>query len=152
MCKHFPSRSGERALATYSKEKLSTINGNGIISEPSNHSVDRAVERLKSILEAKGVALFAIVDHSGEAEKVGLKMPATKLLIFGSPKAGTPLMLAAPSAIELPLKILVSEDRGKVRISYNSAQYLQIRHGSPQDLIPNIAVVEALAQQAGEEN
>jgi len=125
-----------------------------MISTPSHHSVDRTVERLKSILETKGVTLFALIDHSGEAEKVGLKMPPTKLLIFGSPKAGTPLMLAAPSvAIDLPLKILISEDsEGRIWISYNSAQYLQIRHGFPQDLIPNIAVVEALAQKAGEEN
>ena len=127
---------------------------NGMISTPSHHSVDRTVERLKSILETKGVTLFALIDHSGEAEKVGLKMPPTKLLIFGSPKAGTPLMLAAPSvAIDLPLKILISEDsEGRIWISYNSAQYLQIRHGFPQDPIPNIAVVEALAQKAGEEN
>lgn len=127
---------------------------NGIISKPSHHSVDRTVERLKSILETKAVKLFALIDHSGEAEKAALKMPPTKLLIFGSPKAGTSLMLAAPSvAIDLPLKILVSEDsEGKVWISYNSAQYLQMRHGFPQDLISNIAVVEALAQKAGEEN
>ena len=83
--------------------------GNGIVEIPSNHSsVDDTVERLRTILEAKGVAIFAIVDHSGEAAKAGLKMPPTKLLIFGSPKAGTPVMLAAPSiAIDLPLKILV---------------------------------------------
>ncbi|MGB6332310.1 MAG: DUF302 domain-containing protein, partial [Candidatus Sulfotelmatobacter sp.] len=79
--------------------------GNGIIDTPSNHTVEQTVEKLKAILQAKGVTLFALVDHSGEAEKVGMKMPPTKLLIFGSPKAGTPLMLAAPSiAIDLPLK------------------------------------------------
>ena len=84
----------------------------GIINVPSNHSVDQTVEKLKGILQAKGVTLFALVDHSGEAEKVGIKMRPTKLLIFGSPKAGTPLMLAAPSiAIDLPLKILVWEDQ-----------------------------------------
>src|SRR5438270_10132981 len=96
--------------------------GGGIIDIPSNHSVDQTVERLKGILQAKGVTLFALVDHSGEAEKVGMKMPPTKLLIFGSPKAGTPLMLAARSiAIDLPLKILVWEDlHGKVCVSYNS--------------------------------
>jgi uncharacterized protein (DUF302 family) len=77
------------------------------------------VERLKGILQAKGVTLFALVDHSGEAEKVGMKMPPTKLLIFGSPKAGTPLMLAASSiAIDLPLKILIWEDaHGKVWVT-----------------------------------
>ena len=124
----------------------------GIINVPSNHSVDQTVERLKGILQAKGVTLFALIDHSGEAEKVGMKMPPTKLLIFGNPKAGTPLMLAAPSsAIDLLLKILVWEDaQGKVWLSYNSPEYLQKRHGFPQDLVPNIAVVETLATKAGE--
>jgi uncharacterized protein (DUF302 family) len=125
---------------------------NGIIDTLSHHSVDQTVERLKGILAAKGVALFALVDHSGEAEKVGMKMPPTKLLIFGSPKAGTPLMLAAPSvAIDLPLKILVWEDaQGKVWVSYNSPTYLQERHGFPQELLRNIAVVETLAAKGGE--
>ena len=124
----------------------------GIIDKPSNHSVEQTVDRLKNILQSKGVTLFALVDHSGEAEKVGMKMPPTKLLIFGSPKAGTPLMLAAPSiAIDLPLKILVREDtQGKVWISYNSSEYLKERHGLPQDLLQNIAVVETLAAKAGE--
>jgi uncharacterized protein (DUF302 family)/uncharacterized membrane protein YidH (DUF202 family) len=125
---------------------------NGILSKRSNHSVDETLEKLKNILQAKGVNLFAIVDHSGEAEKVGLKMCPTKLAIFGSPKAGTPLMVAAPSiAIDLPLKILVSEDaEGKVWVSYNSPAYLQARHGLPQELLQNIAVVETLAAKAGE--
>ena len=84
---------------------------NGIINLPSNHSVDETVKKLQGILQSKGVTLFALVDHSGEAEKVGMKMRPTKLLIFGSPKAGTPLMLAAPGiAIDLPLKILVWEE------------------------------------------
>jgi uncharacterized protein (DUF302 family) len=124
----------------------------GIVDTPSNHSVDETVERLKGILQTKGVMLFALVDHSGEAEKVGLKMRPTKLLIFGSPKAGTPLMLAAPSiAIDLPLKILVWEDgQGKVWISYNSTAYLQARHGVPQELLQNIAVVGTLAARAAE--
>ena len=124
----------------------------GIVDKPSNHSVEQTVDRLKNILQSKGVTLFALIDHSGEAEKVGMKIPPTKLLIFGSPKAGTPLMLAAPSiAIDLPLKILVWEDRGgKVWISYNSSEYLKERHGLPQDLLQNIAVVDALAAKAGE--
>ena len=123
---------------------------NGIVSKPSTHSVDETVEKLKGILQAKGVMLFALVDHSGEAAKAGLKMPPTKLLIFGSPKAGTPLMLASPSvAIDLPLKILVSEDTsGKVWVSYNSPAYLGERHSLPQELLQNIAVVEALASNA----
>jgi len=125
---------------------------NGIIDKPSNHSVEQTVEKLKNILQSRGVALFALIDHSGEAEKVGLKMPPTRLLIFGNPKAGTPLMLAAPStAIDLPLKILVWEDdEGKVWISYNSPEYLQKRHGFPQELLANIAVMETLATKAGE--
>jgi uncharacterized protein (DUF302 family) len=125
---------------------------NGIIDRPSNHSVDLTVDKLKGILQSKGVTLFALVDHSGEAEKVGMRMRPTKLLIFGSPKAGTPLMLAAPSiAIDLPLKILVWEDgQGKAWISYNSPQYLQQRHGLPQELLQNIAVVETLAAKAAE--
>ena len=124
--------------------------GNGIISQPSNHSVDQTVETLTNLLKSKNVTLFALVDHSGEAEKVGMKMPSTKLLIFGSPKAGTPLMLAAPSvAIDLPLKILVWEDaQHKVWVSYNSAEYLKQRHGLPQELLQNIAVVESFAEKA----
>ena len=124
----------------------------GIVKIPSHHSVDETVDKLKTILTSKGVTLFALVDHSGEAEKVGLKMPPTKLLIFGNPKGGTPLMLAAPSAaIDLPLKILVAEDaQGKVWISYNSPEYLKERHGLPDNLVPNIAVVQALAAAAGE--
>lgn len=126
--------------------------GNGIIDVTSHHSVDETVEKLKGILQAKGVMLFALVDHSGEAEKVGMKMPPTKLLIFGNPKGGTPLMLAAPrTAIDLPLKILVWQDaEGKTWLSYNSPAYLQERHGFPQNLIQNIAVVEKLVTQAGE--
>ena len=125
---------------------------NGIIDKLSHHSVEETVERLKRILQSKGVTLFAVIDHSGEAQKVGMKMRPTKLLIFGSPKAGTPLMLAAPSiAIDLPLKILVWEDaQGKVLVSYNSPAYLQQRHGISPELLQNIAVVETLAAKAAE--
>ena len=134
------------------EETAMAASSNGIIEKPSKHSVDETVEKLKSILQAKGVTLFALVDHSGEAEKVGMKMLPTKLLIFGNPKAGTPLMMAAPSiAIDLPLKILVWEDgQGKVWVSYNSPEYLKERHGLPQDLLQNIAVVETLAAKASE--
>jgi uncharacterized protein (DUF302 family) len=120
---------------------------NGIVNEPSSHSVDETVERLKAILQASGAVLFGLVDHSGEAEKLGLEMKPTKLLIFGNPKAGTPLMLASPStAIDLPLKMLVWEDAAKkVWISYNSPEYLQKRHGFPDDLLPNISVLRKLA-------
>jgi uncharacterized protein (DUF302 family) len=127
------------------------MSANGIVDTLSNHSVDQTVERLKGILLSKGVTLFALIDHSGEAEKIGMKMLPTKLLIFGSPKGGTPLMRAAPSsAIDLPLKILVWEDANqKVWISYNSLAYLKERHGLADELLPNISVVEKLAAQAG---
>lgn len=122
------------------------------LNKPSNHSVEQTVEKLKNILQSKGVTLFALVDHSGEAEKVGMSMHPTKLLIFGSPKAGTPLMLAAPSiAIDLPLKILIWEDsQGKVWVSYNSPDYIMKRHSLPQELLQNIAIIETLAAKAGE--
>jgi uncharacterized protein (DUF302 family) len=124
----------------------------GIVKIPSHHSVDETVDKLKAILRSKGVTLFVLVDHSGEAEKVGMKMPPTKLLIFGNSKGGTPLMLAAPSAaLDLPLKILIAEDaEGKVWISCNSAEYLKERHGLPETLVTNIAVVQTLAAAAGE--
>jgi uncharacterized protein (DUF302 family) len=129
---------------------MSNGSENGITRIASQHSVDETVSKLEAILQAKSVKLFAVVDHSGEAEKAGLKMPNTKLLIFGNPKAGTPLMLASPSvAIDFPLKILVAEDTaGKVWVSYNSTSYLQQRHNLPTDLLPNIAVIETLAANA----
>ncbi len=125
---------------------------NGIVAIPSHRSVDQTVHNLEEILQTKGIKLFATIDHSGEAEKIGIRMRPTKLLIFGNPKAGTPLMIASPSiAIDLPMKVLVSEDNdGKVWISYNAPAYLQARHGLPAELVPNIAVVQALASKAGE--
>src|ERR1700678_2635972 len=139
-------------LANIEEIPMTPNRENGIIEIPSNQSVDETVEKLKGILQSKGVTLFAIIDHSGEAEKAGMKMPPTKLLIFGSPKAGTPLMLAAPSiAIDLPLKILVWEDsQGKVWLSYNSPEYLKERHGLPEELVQNISVVAGLAAAAAE--
>lgn len=125
---------------------------NGIVSILSSHSVDETLEKLKETLRAKAVTIFAVVDHSGEAEKVGMKMRATKLVIFGSPKAGTPLMLAAPSiAIDLPLKMLIWEDaQNKVWVSYNAPEYLRRRHGFPEELLQNIAIVGTLAAHTAE--
>jgi uncharacterized protein (DUF302 family) len=122
---------------------------NGVISKPTNYTVEEAVAKVKMLLQTKGIKLFAVIDHSGEAEAAGLKMPPTRLLIFGNPKGGTPLMLAAPSvAIDLPLKLLVWEDaQGSRWISYNSSQYLKQRHALPDDLLKNIAVIEALATE-----
>jgi uncharacterized protein (DUF302 family) len=125
----------------------------GIIDIESHQPVDQTVSRLKAILREKAITLFALIDHSGEAEKAGMKMPPTKLLIFGNPKGGTPLMLAAPStAIDLPLKILIWDDtQGKTWVSYNSPEYLQQRHGIPAELIKNIAIVETLAAKVAEQ-
>jgi uncharacterized protein (DUF302 family) len=122
---------------------------NGIITKSANCTVEEAVSRIKSLLVGRGITLFAVIDHSGEAEAAGMKMPDTKLLIFGNPKGGTPLMLASPSvAIDLPLKLLIAEDApGRCSISYNSPQYLQQRHGLSRDLIQNIAIIEALAAE-----
>jgi uncharacterized protein (DUF302 family) len=126
--------------------------GNGLVQVASGYSVDETVKRLEAVLAERGVKVFALIDHSGEAEKVGMKMRPTKVVIFGSPKAGTPLMVAAPSlAIDLPLKALVAEgEDGKVWVSYNSPEYLQQRHGVPEELVKNIAVVGTLVAKAVE--
>ena len=125
---------------------------NGLVQVASRYSVDETVQRLESFLGQKGLQVFGVIDHSGEAAKVGLKMRPTKVVIFGSPKGGTPLMVAAPTlAIDLPLKALVAEDEnGKVWVSWNSPEYLQQRHGVPEDLIKNIAGAGALLAKAVE--
>jgi uncharacterized protein (DUF302 family) len=125
---------------------------NGIIDVASHYSVPETLARLQSILQEKGITVFALIDHSGEAEKAGLKMRPTQLLIFGSPKGGTPLMVVAPRlAIDLPLKALAWQDeQGQVWLSYNSPEYLQRRHGFPMELMKNIAVIGGLIQKAVE--
>jgi len=130
---------------------MTSTESKGVVDIPSHHSVEDTLQKLQASLQAKGVKVFALIDHSGEAAKAGMTMRPTKLLIFGNPQAGTPLMLAAPrSAIDLPLKLLIWEDaQGKVWISYNSLQYLGERHGLPQDLLANVAVVATLAAQGG---
>ncbi len=124
----------------------------GIIDIPSPYSVPETLARLQNLLKEKGVTIFVLIDHSGEAAKAGLDMRPTQLLIFGSPKAGTPLMVASPSiAIDLPLKALAWQDaQGKVWLSYNAPEYLQQRHGLPADLLKNIAGPAALLQKAVE--
>jgi uncharacterized protein (DUF302 family) len=126
--------------------------GRGLVVVASNHSVDDTVARLEAAFREKGMQIFAVIDHSGEAGKAGLKMPSTKVVIFGSPRGGTPLMLAAPSlAIDLPLKALVAEDaNGKVTVTYNDPDYLRERHGVPPDLIKNLAGAGALIAKAVE--
>ena len=125
---------------------------NGIRSLTSHHPVDEIVNRLTSLLAEKNIKLFALVDHSGEASAVGLHMPATKLLIFGNPKAGTPVMLTAPSAaLDLPLKILLAQEPdGTTQVSWNDAAWLQQRHDFAPDLVANLAAVEALARKVAE--
>src|SRR5216684_2921262 len=128
------------------------VNKEGLVQIPSRHSVEETLQRLESALDTRGLQLFARVDHSGEAERVGMKMRPTKLLIFGSPKAGTPLMVAAPTlAIDLPLKALVWEDAtGKIWLTYNSPEYLRERHGVASELIHNLAGAGALMEKAVE--
>jgi uncharacterized protein (DUF302 family) len=125
---------------------------NGLIQVASRYSVDETLGKLKALFTQKGMNIFAVIDHSGEAEKVGLEMHPTKVLIFGSPKGGTPLMVAAPSlAIDLPLKALIAEGAdGKVSVTYNDPAYLQERHGVPGDLIKNLAGAGALIAKAVE--
>ena len=125
---------------------------NGLVQVGSKYSVDETMKRLQAAFASKGLQLFAVVDHSGEAAKVGLTMNPTKVLIFGSPNAGTPLMAAAPSvAIDLPLKALGAEDAArKVSVTYNDPEYLKERHGVPADLIKNLAGAGVLIGKAVE--
>jgi uncharacterized protein (DUF302 family) len=124
----------------------------GLVALKSAHSVDETVARIRAILATKGIREFALIDHSGEAAKAGLAMPRTQVVIFGNPKGGTPLMLAAPSvAIDLPLKLLVREDdAGQVWVSYWSAHALLARHGLAESYAGNVAVIEMIARQAAE--
>jgi uncharacterized protein (DUF302 family) len=125
---------------------------NGLIRVASHYAIDETVRRLQESFAQKGLQIFAVIDHSGEAGKVGLKMPPTKVVIFGSPKAGTPLMVAAPSlAIDLPLKALVAEDaEGKVTVTYNDPEYLRTRHSFPAELTKNLEGAGALIGKAVE--
>jgi uncharacterized protein (DUF302 family) len=124
--------------------------GEGIISKESKYSVPETLDRVDGLLQSKGIKIFVRVDHSGEAEKAGLKMPPTQLLIFGNPKGGTPVMLAAPTAaIDLPLKALAWQDGdGKVWLSYNDPEYLRKRYGLTDDQIKTIAGTGSLVEQA----
>jgi uncharacterized protein (DUF302 family) len=120
----------------------------GIVTKASPRSVDETVRRLIRILDAKELTVFSIVDHSGEAKQVGLEMPNTKLVIFGNPAGGTPIMLAAPlAALDLPLKLLVWEDAdGAVWISYNTAEYLAHRYQLDPHLEAPLAAIEAISE------
>ncbi len=126
------------------------MEANGVITLPSPYTVPETLDRLEEILHQKGVRVFARVDHGGEAEKAGLHMPPTQVLIFGNPRGGTPIMLAAPlSAIDLPLKALAWQDAdGKVWLSYNDPEYLKERFGFNADLLPPIEGAIGLIKQA----
>jgi uncharacterized protein (DUF302 family) len=128
---------------------MASLPDNGMVHLSSRFSVTDTLRHLESLLHSKGLTVFCRIDHSGEAEKFGLKMRPTQLIIFGSPKGGTPLMVASPTlAIDLPLKALAWEDSdGKVWLSYNSPEYLKQRHNIPDDLLKNIAVVGPLLQK-----
>ena len=123
---------------------------NGVEGVASNHSVTETIDLLESLVRSKGLTVFARIDFSGDASKAGLSMPPTQMLIFGNPKAGTPLMLAAPSvALDLPLKAVAWQDgNGGVWLSYNAPEYLRQRHGLPQTLLPNIAGIKGLVEEA----
>ena len=123
---------------------------NGIISQPSPYSVAETIDRLTAVLEAKGITIFARIDQQVEAEKVGLNLRPTQLLLFGSPKAGTPLMVAEPMiALDLPLKVVAWEAAdGEVWLSYNDAYYLQKRFSLSAKLVKNIDVMAPLIHQA----
>ena len=133
-------------------QTMQTPTESGIITRPGAHSVDETVAKLRDLLGQRKITLFAVIDHSGEAAKIGMSMPPTKVLIFGNPKGGTPVMLAAPSsAIDLPLKLLVREDAdGKTLISYNDPKYLQDRHHLPAELVQNLSIAGVLAEQAAQ--
>ena len=129
---------------------MASPSGNGMVHLPSPYSVASTLQRLESVITTKGLTIFARIDHSGEAAKVGLKMPPTELLIFGSPKSGTPLMIASPTlALDLPLKALVWQDvDGAAWLSYNAPEYLQQRHNIPEALIQNIAGIRSICEEA----
>ena len=124
----------------------------GISSCRSSHSVDATVERLLKLLAERSIKVFAVIDHAGEARAAGLHMRPTQVVVFGSPLAGTPVMLAAPSAaLDLPLRILVAErDDGVVELSWNDPEWLQKRHGFPRELAAKIAAAAGLAARAAE--
>lgn len=127
---------------------MPTSQDNGMVHLSSPDPVSETVKRLEAILQTRSLTVFARIDHSGEAEKAGMKMHPTQLILFGSPKGGTPLMVVSPTlAIDLPLKALVWEDaEGKVWVSYNTAEYLKQRHNIPDELLKNIAVIGPLLQ------
>jgi uncharacterized protein (DUF302 family) len=136
----------------YSRKDAMMKTGEGIISRPSQHSVSETLDRVEGLLRGRGIKVFARIDHAGEAASAGLTMPPTELLIFGNPKGGTPVMLAAPTAaIDLPLKALAWQDsQGTVWLSYNSPAYIAQRFGLTEDQVETIVPLGALLEQAAQ--
>ncbi len=122
----------------------------GLVHLRSPNSVSESLRRLETLATARGLTIFARIDFSGDAQRAGLEMRPSQLLLLGNPRAGTPLMVAAPTAaIDLPLKVLVWEDAGgQVWLSYNCPEYLQSRHGFPAELAANIAGIRGLVEAA----
>jgi uncharacterized protein (DUF302 family) len=122
----------------------------GIVTKPSPFSVEETLERLQENIRSRNLTLFANIDHSGGAKRVGLTMQEAHVLIFGNPKGGTPLMIASPLiALDLPLKVLVWQSADhQVWVSTTSVTYLRDRYAIPQELVGNIAVVDTIIQQA----
>jgi uncharacterized protein (DUF302 family) len=116
----------------------------------TQHSVSQVLQRVESLARARGLTVFAQIDFSGDAERAGLTLRPTGLVIVGNPKAGTPVMAATPTvAIDLPLKVLAWQDaEGKTWVAYNDAEYLRARHGFPAELKKNISALDALAAAA----
>jgi len=135
-------------MDTEAKNINSSVNKKGIVSSISEHTFEETLERLETNVISRGLTIFAHIDFSGDAERAGLKMRPTRLLIFGNPKAGTPLMVAAPTlAIDFPLKAVVSEDEeGRVTVTYNSPQYLKNRHHIPDELLKNISGIVSIVE------
>jgi uncharacterized protein (DUF302 family) len=128
---------------------MQELSEKGMVHRSSPYCVDETLERLGAVLQSLGIPVLARIDHSGGAAAMGLTMKPTKLVIFGNAKAGTPLMLAAPTlALDLPLKVLIWEDaEGKVWVSYNTPEYLRERHGFPESLMGNIAGIRMIVDE-----
>jgi uncharacterized protein (DUF302 family) len=121
----------------------------GIVTKPSAHGVDETIERLRAAVTAKSVKIFAVIDHSGEAARAGLTLPDTKVVIFGDPRAGTPIMLASPpAALDLPLRVLVASDGEDTVVRYTDPLWLAARYGFDRELAANLAPIHALTDAA----
>ena len=122
----------------------------GVVDVASNHSVVETIDRLDSLVRSSGLLVFARIDFSGDAGRAGLTLGPMQMLIFGNPRAGTPLLVASPrTGLDLPLKALAWQDAaGEVWVSFNDPDYVAGRHGLREDLARNIAAAGALIAKA----